>query len=405
MRRALAAVLVVTVLACSADEGDGDGADSATTMPATTTTTSAAGSTGTTEPVTLDQAAVTLTEIAELDAPTAFAVRSGDTRLYLTERVGRVRRLIVDERGRITLDRTPVLDISGDVTAGGEQGLLGLAFSSDGRSLFVAYTGEDEQQYVDEVTMTTERADPRSRRNVLTVPDFASNHNGGQLAFGPDGFLYYGMGDGGGGGDPEGTGQDPTDLLGSLLRIDPDGGDPYAVPSSNPFADGEDGAPEVFAFGLRNPWRFSFDRQTGDLWLADVGQGEVEEIDHVASDAGRGRGANFGWSAMEGDRPYDGDEPSDHVPPLLAYDHGDGRCAVVGGFVYRGTRIANLAGAYVYGDYCDGHVRALVERDGELVADRDLGVVVPSLSSFGEDAAGELYAVSLDGQVYRIDPG
>jgi glucose/arabinose dehydrogenase len=221
------------------------------------------------------------------------------------------------------------------------------------------------------------------------------------------------MGDGGGGGDPQDTGQDPNDLLGSILRIDPDvapesidDGEAYAVPDGNPFVDGG-GAPEVWAYGLRNPWRFSFDRLTGDLWIGDVGQDTTEEIDFLpATDDGRGAGraANLGWSDVEGDEPFEGREaPADAVAPIHTFGRDRG-CSVTGGFVYRGRRIPELVGAYVYGDFCEGEVRALVTRDGEVVDDRVLGLSVESLSSFGQGADGELYALSLTGTVYRIVP-
>jgi glucose/arabinose dehydrogenase len=189
---------------------------------------------------------------------------------------------------------------------------------------------------------------------------------------------------------------------GSLLRIDPvaQGADPYAIPGGNPFVGGG-GRAEIFAYGLRNPWRFSFDRATGDLWVADVGQSAIEEINVVP--LAEAAGVNFGWNRLEGSRPFEGDPPAEHVLPVFEYDRGGG-CSVTGGYVYRGSQIAGLQGAYLFGDYCAGQVRALVQRDGEVVAERELGVEVPSLSSFGERADGELYALSLDGPVFRLDP-
>ncbi|MGH9188302.1 MAG: PQQ-dependent sugar dehydrogenase [Acidimicrobiales bacterium] len=408
MRRILTALTAILLVAGCTSDDDDDATVESTTAPPTsapaTTTTSGPPSTQ------LAGVAVSLTEIASVDEPTAFAVRSGEEDLYVTERGGTVRRIGVtrsrpEAAPRYQLERSPVLDLSDDVQANGqEQGLLGIVFSSDGRRLYVAYTGLDDQQYVDGFTMAGDDVDERSRTNVLTVPDFAANHNGGQLALGPDGFLYYGMGDGGGGGDPEDTGQNPDDLLGSILRIDPDGGDPYVVPSSNPFANGG-GAPEVWAYGLRNPWRFSFDRTTGDLWIADVGQVEIEEIDFLPRSAGGGRGANLGWSEMEGDQAYEGGSPPDsHVPPIFSYTHDEGGCSVTGGYVYRGSAIPALVGAYLYGDFCVGELRALVQIDGQVVEEQSLGMTVPNLSSFGEDADGELWALSLEGPIYRIDP-
>jgi glucose/arabinose dehydrogenase len=218
------------------------------------------------------------------------------------------------------------------------------------------------------------------------------------------------MGDGGGGGDPEQTGQDPADLLGSILRIDPDvapedeTGIAYAIPNGNPFVPGG-GAPEVWAFGLRNPWRFSFDRRTGDLWIGDVGQDAVEEIDLLLATDGSnaGRGANLGWPVMEGDRPFAGSEPpAGAVAPIFTYGRSDGACSVVGGYVYRGTRVASLAGIYVFADHCEGRLRGITQRDGALREQAVLGPVVEQPSAFGEDAEGELYVLSLTGPVYRI---
>jgi len=423
---ALALALALTVAAggCTAVKEE-EASDTATTLadPSVTTLTTAPQPSTTATPVAdLDAVAVELDELARVDQPTAMATRAGDPALYVAERPGRIRRIEITTtsrrpRGSTTptttqtfqLERSAVLDIAAGVEDGGqEQGLLGLTFSTDGNRLFVAYTGTDGRQYLDRYDMGAERPEAGTREEVLVVDDFAANHNGGALAFGPDGFLYWAMGDGGGRGDPERTGQDPRDLLGSLLRIDtdvlPGDGVPYAVPAGNPFAGGG-GAPEVWAYGLRNPWRFAFDRVTGDLWIADVGQGEVEEIDFLpAGDdgTGAGRGANLGWSALEGDQRFGGDPPEDAVAPILTYGHSGGRCSVTGGYVYRGRAIPELVGAYLYGDFCDGQVRALVQRDGEVVDDRDLDLDVPDLTSFGQDPEGELYALSLSGAVYRI---
>jgi glucose/arabinose dehydrogenase len=430
VRRAVALAALLAVAGCNAvkEPEAADPLATSTTLvdapvpssdpaPSTTTTTAPLPQPGPEH--------VELAEIAVVDQPVAFAARAGDDALYVAERPGRVRRIEIRTTSRrrsgsstpvttqtFQLDRTPVLDLTDDVVSEGqEQGLLGLTFSTDGNRLYVAYTGTDGRQHLDELRMGAERPETGTRRELLVIDDFAPNHNGGQLVFGPDGFLYWGMGDGGGAGDPEATGQDPSDLLGSILRIDPDvapdagDGAAYAVPDGNPFVGGG-GAPEVWAYGLRNPWRFSFDRDTGDLWIGDVGQGEREEVDFLPATEGlnAGRGANLGWSAMEGDEPFEGgEEPEGHVPPVHAYATGDG-CAVIGGYVYRGARIGPLAGAYLFGDACQGEVLALIARDGEVVDQRVLGLSVPSLSSFGEDAAGELYALSLEGPVYRIVP-
>ena len=426
MRRTLVALVALLTAACTAVKEDE--AATTTTVAALPTTTlpgepSSSTTTTTTPLPTIDTGQVELQELADVDEPVAFAARAGDPALYIAERGGRIRRIEITTTSRrrtgsstpvitqtFQLERSPVLDISDEVTSEGqEQGLLGLAFSTDGNRLYVAYTGNDSRQYLHEFVMGAERPNAGERREILVIDDFAPNHNGGQLSFGPDGFLYWAMGDGGGGGDPEDTGQDPNDLLGSLLRIDPDVVDPgqaYAVPDGNPFAGGG-GAPEVWAYGLRNPWRFSFDRLTGDLWIADVGQGDVEEIDYLpATDDGRGagRGANLGWSNLEGDESFEGREaPEGAVAPVHVYGSDRG-CSVTGGFVYRGDRIPEMRGAYIYGDFCEGEVRALVVDEGQVVDDRVLGLPVPNLASFGQDPEGELYALSLDGPVYRIVP-
>jgi glucose/arabinose dehydrogenase len=405
----------VTLLAACGSSSSDDGAASSTTALAgeqSTTSSAGAGATTTTAaPSALDGLTVTLTEIAELESPTSMAVRAGDDALYVTEQGGVVQ-VLRPVQGTDPLeyrvDRSPLVDISDDVKSGGEQGLLGIAFSSDGRQVYLAFTrSEDEQQEVDELTMEGNDVDLRSRRTLLVVEDFAGNHNGGDLELGPDGYLYYSMGDGGGGGDPTETGQDPSDLLGDLLRFDPQstsGDREYAIPSDNPFADGG-GAPEVWTYGLRNPWRFSFDRETGDLWIADVGQGDFEEIDFLPVSEGAGRGQNLGWSEREGLHAYNGgDEPEGAIDPIAEYDHSGGGCAITGGYVYRGSRIPRLQGAYVWADYCIGAVQALLQEDGALSTQATLGARADSVSSFGEDADGELYLLSLSGSVYRLDP-
>ncbi|MGH9137766.1 MAG: PQQ-dependent sugar dehydrogenase [Acidimicrobiales bacterium] len=415
-RTAVVGLSLAALTGCTAVEQQEVDDPTATTI---TTIAPAPSVTTTTVPLPdLGAVAVELDEIAEVDQPTAMAVRGGDTGLYVTERTGRVRRIDVtigrNDVPSFDLESSSVLDLRDEVvTEGQEQGLLGITFSTDGSRLYVAYTGLDGNQHLDEFTMSANRATASTQRELLVVPDFAANHNGGQLTFGPDGYLYWGMGDGGGAGDPESTGQDPADLLGSLLRIDPDvapepqaAGQAYAIPNGNPFA-ASGGAPEVWAYGLRNPWRFSFDRANGDLWIADVGQVEVEEINLLVSDGGTnaGRGANLGWSDVEGDEPFNADEaPAGAVPPLFTYGHDDGACSVTGGYVYRGTLVPGLAGAYVYADYCVGEVRAVVARDGALVDEGSLRVQVESPSSFGQDGAGELYVLSLSGPIYRLVP-
>jgi glucose/arabinose dehydrogenase len=247
---------------------------------------------------------------------------------------------------------------------------------------------------VDRFRFAGDKADVSTRSTVIMIDDFAPNHNGGGLLFGPDGYLYYSMGDGGGGGDPRGNGQNTTDLLGNILRIDPlhpSDGKPYSIPSDNPFADGKGGAPEVYVYGLRNPWRFSFDRSTKDMWIADVGQNQWEEIDRLP--AGHIAGANLGWSAFEGTHKYSDAAAPDAVAPVHEYDHSTGGCAVTGGYVYRGAKIPDLVGIYLFVDYCGGAMQGLrIGSDGAATA-FDLAISVPLTSSFVEDADGALRAV------------
>ena len=343
---------------------------------------------------------VRLVQVATLDQPIGLAVRAGDPNLYVAEKTGRV---VAIHDGRV-LSR-PVLDLSGQVSLGSEQGLLGLAFSPDGRYLYVSYTDVSGNSNVDGYTMRDGVADPSSRRQVLVVDQPYANHNGGNLAFGPDGDLYIGLGDGGSEGDPNGNGQNLSTLLGKMLRISPRpaGGAPYTIPPDNPFVGRPDARPEIWAYGLRNPWRYSFDRATGDLWIGDVGQDAWEEIDRQP--AGSAGGQNYGWNLVEGTHPYKGAAPTGAVPPVYEYSHDGGGCAVTGGYVYRGSAIPDLVGAYVFADFCLGRLEAIRVRDGRVVAHAELGVTVPSVSSFGQDGSGELYALSLAGGLYRLAPG
>jgi len=330
------------------------------------------------------------------------------TRLFVVEQDGRI---VVVRDGQV-LDE-PFLDVSSQVVSGGEQGLLGLAFAPDyarsGR-LYIDYTDTNGDTRIVEYRRgaSADRADPGSARQLIFQDQPESNHNGGQLAFGPDGLLYVGLGDGGGGDDqhgPIGNAQNLGTLLGKILRIDPrpGGGRPYRIPRGNPFAGRRGAKPAIYAWGLRNPWRFSFDRKTGDLTIGDVGQDHVEEIDFRRR--GTGRGANFGWRAWEGTRRED---PSltvrRKVGPALQYTHDGGGCSVTGGYVIRDPRLPALVGRYVYGDFCVGDLFTAKLRQGGASGRRSLGLHVSELSSFGEDLAGRVYVVSLDGPVYRLDP-
>ncbi len=333
----------------------------------------------------------------------------GSDRLFVVQRRGQVR--VINPNG--TLRSAPFVDISNRVLAGGEQGLLGLAFhpsfATNGR-VFVDYTRSgDGATVISELTASADRssASPASERILLTISQPYSNHNGGQIAFGPDGYLYVGMGDGGSGGDPQGNGQNRQALLGKLLRINVNGtpapGKAYAIPNTNPYAPGGvspgAGLPEIWAYGLRNPWRFSFDRDNGDLYVGDVGQNAWEEIDRQPANS-RG-GENYGWSAFEGRHCYTSCSGVTYIPPIAEYSHGVG-CSVTGGYVYRGSQQLALKGFYVFGDYCSGIIYTVPAGAGnktpKAVADTGL-----SISSFGEGEDGELYVVDVSGGgLYRI---
>ncbi len=339
--------------------------------------------------------------------------------LYLTAPPGDAARLFIVEKGggiRIVKDGnllpTPFLNLSDRVSTGGEQGLLGLAFdpqyASTGRFV-VHYTDLQGNTRVSifHVTADPDVADVASEQVVLTAQQPFENHNGGQIAFGPDGFLYIGLGDGGSGGDPQGRGQDLSDLLGSILRVDVQSGSSYTVPADNPFVSRAGAAPEVWSYGLRNPWRFSFDRSTGDLYIGDVGQGAWEEIDVAPAADGAGKGVNFGWNLMEGTHCYASNPCTQFglTPPVLEYGHNQG-CSVTGGYVYRGAAIPDLQGHYLYADFCEGWVRSFRYQNGRASGQADWPSLRPGggVPSFGEDAAGELYVLSTNGGVYRIVP-
>jgi glucose/arabinose dehydrogenase len=372
-----------------------------------------------------DSAAAASTEDGSLAAGAQSAkrgvrlVKIGDfsSPLYVTAPPGDNRRIfVVEQEGRIVVVRggrrlaQPFLDIRSKVTAGGEQGLLSMAFAPDYAQsgvFYVYYTERSGQEAIWEYRRASDdRADPGSARLVLRMADPEPNHNGGLMLFGADGLMYVGTGDGGGGDDQHGTrgnAQSLGSLLGKILRIDPrpSGGRPYTVPSSNPFVGRSGARPEVYAYGLRNPWRFSFDRSTGDLSIADVGQDAVEEVDFVRKD--RGRGANFGWRPWEGrSRNFD-ESASGAIFPVITHQHSDGFCSITGGYVVRDRGVPGLYGRYVYGDYCEGRIRAATLRAGRRTTGKVLSLPkVGGLSSFGEDAAGRVYATSLNGPVYRI---
>jgi glucose/arabinose dehydrogenase len=333
--------------------------------------------------------------------PTAMAMRPGDDQtIFVASQDGIIRPIRDGQVGG------PTLDISSQTRASGERGLLGLAFSPDGSKLYIDYTDVSGDSHIDEYTVGADAVvDPASRREVLTQAQPYPNHNGGQLVFGPDGLLYIGFGDGGSGGDPQRHANDLGTWLGKILRIDPraTGGAPYAIPADNPFVGRTDVKTEIWSYGLRNPWRFSFDAANNDIWIGDVGQGKVEEVDHMTAASGAGRGVNFGWSAYEGTDRFNDDVSGDNVVmPVHEYEHGNDGCSISGGFVYRGTAIAALRGAYVFGDYCFTGVRAIdpaAPEKATTIADQPGNV-----SSFGEGPGRELYVLSVSGAVYQLTP-
>ena len=346
---------------------------------------------------------VRLQHLASFDHPTAVA-EHGDN-LYVTERSGVLRVLAAGAR-----QSRPLLDLRREVSREGERGLLGAAFSPSGSHLYLSFVDRRGDNRLVEYAMRDGSPVRASRRDVLRVDQPGMTHVGGEVAFGPDGLLWMGIGEGGSahtasGGHVHETGPRGLDsLLGKILRIDPrpSGQRPYTVPDDNPYVHRRGARPEVWAYGMRNPWRFSFDRVDRELWIGDVGQYQVEEITRLRLD--QDAGVDLGWPYFEGTRrERSGKPPGRVVPPLLEYGH-DGRCAVIGGYVYRGTRIPNLAGAYLYSDFCDGRVRALSERNGKIVAGRDLGVRVNRAVSFGEDSRGELFVLSSHGSLFRLIP-
>jgi glucose/arabinose dehydrogenase len=340
----------------------------------------------------------------------------GSGRLFVVEQEGRIRIVRDGET-----EPEPFLDIVDRVESGGnEQGLLGIAFHPDFAEnglFFVGYTARGGDGAGNNtvarfrVADDPDRADRESGAILLSVPDPFRNHNGGLVAFGPDGYLYVGFGDGGASGDPEENAEDPSALLGKILRIDvdrPDAGQPYGIPADNPFADGVDGAPEVWAYGLRNPWRFSFDRETGDLWIADVGQNAREEVNVQSAESAGGE--NYGWDLMEGSACFEDAaceataEDLDLVLPVAEYGRDLG-ISVTGGYVYRGEAVPGLRGVYLFADFGTGLLWGL-GRDaaGEWVTSEPVETGI-NPSSFGEDAAGELYVTDLNGGLYRVTGG
>jgi glucose/arabinose dehydrogenase len=334
----------------------------------------------------------------------------GSGRLFVVEQTGGIR---IIKAGRLL--PAPFLDLSASVSGGNEQGLLGLAFHPAYRSngkLYVSYTDRTGTSIVREYRVSSsnpDRVDGASGRTLLRLRQPYANHNGGNIAFGPDGFLYVGFGDGGSAGDPGNRAQSLGTLLGKLLRIDVNrrtGTLPYGIPATNPFV-GRTGLDQIWAYGLRNPWRWSFDRATGDLWIGDVGQDTWEEVDRAPATHGRnaGRGLNFGWRTMEASHcysPSSGCSRTGKTLPLTEYRHTNGRCSITGGFVYRGSRYPDLVGAYLFADYCSGEIWYLDRGAARGTAPRLALDTDALITSFGQDRAGELYLTDGSGSVYRL---
>ena len=357
---------------------------------------------------TVEQAegAVRLQKIGSFDAPVYVTSPPKDnSRLFVVEQGGKI---VVVKNGKPL--GTPFLDVSDKIVSGSEQGLLSIAFPPDYAAsglFYIFYTDTDGDEAVVEYKRTTEDvADPGSARQLMKVADPEPNHNGGLLLFGPDNHLYIGIGDGGGAGDRHGSrgnAQNLGTLLGKILRVDPKaaGGRPYTIPSDNPFVSRSGAKGEIYSYGLRNPWRFSFDRSTGDLTIGDVGQNEIEEIDFVRK--GKGRGANFGWRPFEGNERFaPGESAPGAIKPVITEKHSDGNCSITGGVIIRDPALKSWRGRYVFGDFCRGVIQTAVLSSGRAKSLTDRKLKVPQLSSFGEDAGGRVYATSLDGPVYRF---
>jgi glucose/arabinose dehydrogenase len=410
-RRIAAIVVAVAALSvgCTNDEGAGPPTSSVmgpapiltTTVPSSTSSsvappTTDADAATTTSTLPIDETRVTLVEVASgFDAPVLLVADPEGGQDLVVEQSGRVVRLA---------DHEAILDVASDVIFSGEQGLLGLAFHpdfEDNRLAYVNYVDRNRRTVVEQFAVRSDGVfDTATRKRIIEIDQPAANHNGGMVAFGPDGYLWIGMGDGGGSGDRFDQAQRADTLLGAMLRIAVgfEGIATYAIPPDNPYANGEGGAPEVWATGLRNPWRFSFDGD--DVWIADVGQGDVEEIDVVRASI---PGLNFGWPITEGSTCYrvEGCDTTSFVTPITEYSHAEG-CSVTGGFVYRGAAIPELTGHYFYSDFCSGFLRS-VGPDGDAWDWTPQVGTTSSVSGFGIGADGELFVVSREGSILRLE--
>jgi glucose/arabinose dehydrogenase len=414
---ALASGLIIVVTGCSrvGDTAVSPGpsvtfsTQPPTSTPATSAPTTAAAttsapetiatSTTTTEP--LGDPEVSLAMIGSFAEPVDAAWRLGDPTMFVVQRGG----MVVPVRGGVA--GAAALDIRTLTTSEGERGLLGLTFSSDGTLAYVNHTDRSGDTNIVEYRVGTDGAFvASSRRVLLTIEQPYANHNGGNVTIGPDGMLYIGMGDGGSGGDPERHSLNVTSLLGKILRIDPTptADQPYTVPAGNPFVGVSGARPEIWSVGVRNPWRMSFDSETGDLWFGDVGQGEIEEIDVARAADGGGRGVNWGWSAFEGSQRFNTDQSADGAtPPVFEYVHGDAGCSVSGGAVARDETFPALAGWYVFGDYCSGIITGLRVEGATVTNTLTLGKL-DSVTAVRAAPDGSLYAISIAGPIAKIVP-
>ncbi|HEX3090891.1 MAG TPA: PQQ-dependent sugar dehydrogenase [Ilumatobacteraceae bacterium] len=414
-------LLAVAAASCSSSDSSEPstaGVSSGATTPATSTaapadtsatgspTTSAAAAEATTTvaattPAPLGDPVVALTQLGSFEQPVEVAWRPTDGAMYVVEQDGKIVMMTDGQPGAVALDMTDL------TSADGERGLLGLAITKDGALAYVNYTNNDGNTRIDEYSVDADGTfDKATRREVLGFDQPYPNHNGGDVVFGPDNMLYIGTGDGGSGGDPDRRALNPGELLGKMLRIDPhaSAGAAYTVPPDNPFVGVEGARPEIWAIGFRNPWRYSFDRSTGDLWISDVGQNQWEEVDAAWAADGGGKGANYGWSAMEGNHQFNADQSADGaIPPMYEYEHVGQDCSISGSALYRGTAIPALVGYYVFADYCSGQVRSL------QIADRAVTKMVPlgklaNVTAVNEGPDGELYVVTSDGPIYAVTP-
>ena len=406
MSRANLLLSVAASLFCAPQAGRGNNSDTSAAVQAAGSSTSVAGSMAASQ--TVSQPVILAAEevVGGLDRPVYLTAPAGDSRLFIVEEAGRI---LLLKNGK--LESRPFLDIRAKVSSGGERGLLSVAFHPLYRAngfLFVNYTDSNGDTRIERYTVSRDPdvADPASAKPILRIDQPHPNHNGGMNLFGPDGMLYIGMGDGGSEYDPDRNGQNNAILLSKLLRINVDKGEPYSVPSANPFAKGGGGGAggraEIWATGLRNPWRFAFDAKDGNLYIADVGQDKYEEIDVVPMNR---PGVNYGWSLMEGFSCLRGSscDKRGFQRPALVYNHDHGNCSVIGGFVYRGRKVPAIDGQYFYSDYCTGWLKSFKFVDGRVTQQTEWLVgKIGNPASFGLDGFGELYVVDHGGRIFRI---